>query len=200
MAPLAIYLYGIRLLAKSENSLPWRPVPEPKRPDRPRQAADSEQTQFSWVIAKTAIAAVTIVVAGYVLAKTGEAIAEQTGLGASFVGAVLVAMSTSLPEVSTVLSAVRLGNYTMAISDILGTNLFDIALLFGVDAFDGEQAVLNRVGRFSAFAAVIGIVVTALFTVGLIERRDRTILRMGFDSAAVLVTYFAGLVILFYLR
>jgi cation:H+ antiporter len=82
----------------------------------------------------------------------------------------------------------------------LGTNLFDLALLFGVDAVISGEAVLDRLGRFSAFAAIVGLVVTTLFTLGLIERRDRTVFRMGFDSAAILVTYAVGLVILFQLR
>jgi cation:H+ antiporter len=196
---LAVYLFGVRLLAKSEGTLPWRPVPglESNEPESQREA---EPQSLSATVLKTVAAGSAIVVAGYMLSKTAEAIAEQTGLGSSFVGAVLVAISTSLPEVSTVLSAVLLGNYTMAISDILGTNLFDVALLFVVDAVGSGEAVLNRMGRFSAFAAVIGIVVTTLFTLGLIERRDRTVLRMGFDSAAVLTTYLAGLVILYHLR
>jgi cation:H+ antiporter len=197
---LALYLYGVRLLTKSEGEVPWRPVPARESPPKSAGAGTDPAPELPSTIAKTIAAGGAIVVAGYVLARTGEAIAEQTGLGASFIGAVLVAISTSLPEVSTVLSAARLGNYTMAISDILGTNLFDVALLFVVDAVDPGGPILNRVGRFSAFAALIGIVVTTLFTLGLIERRDRTILRMGFDSAAVLVTYLAGLVVLYHLR
>lgn len=199
---LVIYLFGVRILAKSEGNVPWRPVPEPqsKRQEQESTAEEEQQGLSATLIVKTAASALAIVVAGYVLAKTGEAIAEQTGLGSSFVGAVLVAISTSLPEVSTVLSAVRLGNFTMAISDILGTNLFDVALLFGVDAVGSGEPVLNQVGRFSAFAALIGIVVTTFFTIGLIERRDRTFLRMGFDSVAVLVAYLSGLIVLYSLR
>jgi cation:H+ antiporter len=195
---LALYLHGVRLLTKSEGEIPWRPVTSAD--GLPSATGSSPTPELPSTIAKTVAAGAAIVVAGYVLARTGEAIAEQTGLGSSFTGAVLVAISTSLPEVSTVLSAARLGNYTMAISDILGTNLFDVALLFVVDGVDPGEPILNRVGRFSAFAALVGIIVTTLFTVGLIERRDRTILRMGFDSAAVLVTYFVGLVLLYHLR
>ena len=43
------------------------------------------------------------------------------------------------------LAAARLGLYTMAISDILGTNLFDAALLFAVDATDGAAATTNSI-------------------------------------------------------
>jgi cation:H+ antiporter len=199
---IAVYLFGVRLLAKSGSAVPWQPVhghdealsEEQSTTDQP------ESRPLGATIVRTVAAGLAIVVAGYVLSKSGEAIAEQTGLGSSFVGAVLVAISTSLPEVSTVLSAVRLGNYTMAISDILGTNLFDVALLFVVDAVEGAGAVLNQISRFSIFAAALGTAVTTLFTIGLLERRDRTVLRMGYDSAAVLISYIGGLVILYYLR
>ncbi|MBU1209979.1 MAG: hypothetical protein KJ587_01750 [Alphaproteobacteria bacterium] len=81
-----------------------------------------------------------------------------------------------------------------------GTNLFDVALLFVVDVVASGPPVLSAVGSFAAFAAVLGILVTALFLVGLAERRDRTLLRMGWDSVAVLVAYLGGLAILFTLR
>ena len=62
------------------------------------------------------------------------AISQQTGLGASFVGVALVAASTSLPELSTALAAVRRGNHQMAVSNILGTNCLEVALFFVGDA------------------------------------------------------------------
>ena len=88
----------------------------------------------------------------------------------------------------------------MAVSDIFGTNLFNIGLVFLVDVVYRGGLVLNQVGRFSVFAAVLGIVVTTIFLVGLVERRDRTIARMGFDSFATLIAYFAGLAVLYTLR
>lgn len=197
---LALYLAGVWLLARSEGEIPWRPLSGAKAQEKPPAEASEQTPQLASTIGKTLVAGIAIVIAGYILSKTGEAIADQTGLGSSFVGAVLVAISTSLPEVSTVLSAARLGNYTMAISDILGTNLFDVGLLFVVDGVDAGEPILNRVGRFSAFAAVIGIVTTTIFTVGLVERRDRTVLRMGLDSASVLVAYLTGLIILYHLK
>jgi cation:H+ antiporter len=102
--------------------------------------------------------------------------------------------------VSTVVASVRLRQYVMAVSDIFGTNLFNIGLVFLVDVAYRGGPVLNEVGRFSVFAAVLGIIVTTIFLVGLIERRDRTIARMGFDSFATLIAYFAGLAVLYTLR
>lgn len=152
------------------------------------------------VLWRTAVAGAIVLVAGYALSQTGDAIAKQTGLGASFVGAALVAAATSLPEVSTTLAAARLGLYTMAISDIFGTNMFDLALLFVSDAAGGGGALLNTLSTFSIVGALLGIVVTALYVAGLAERRDKTILRVGIDSASVLAVYIGGLLLLYQLR
>ncbi len=98
------------------------------------------------------------------------------------------------------LAAVRLRRYVMAVSNIFGTNLFDVALIFLIDAVYVGKPVLDQVGRFSTFAALLGIIVTTLFLVGLIERRDRTIARMGVDWFAVLAAYIGVLFVLYTLR
>jgi cation:H+ antiporter len=205
-AILGMFIASIRLLSKAERRQPWLAnLTDDEKHARARareQQGPEEVTEDSLaaVLAKTAAAGASILVAGFVVSQSGEAIAEQTGLGQSFVGAVLVAISTSLPEVSTVLSAVRLGLFTMAVSDILGTNLFDLFLLFVVDAISPGEPVLQSVGTFAAAGAVLGILVTALLLVGLVERRERTVCRFGIDSIAVLVAYSGGLVLLYGLR
>jgi cation:H+ antiporter len=148
----------------------------------------------------TAFAAGVILAAGWALASTGEAIAQQTGLGSSFVGFALVAASTSLPELSTTLAAVRRRNYQMAVSNILGTNCLEVALFLLVDAVYRGGPILAALDQSAMFAAALGMVVTGIFLIGLLERRNRTIFRMGVDSFAVVVAYLTGLVALYQLR
>jgi cation:H+ antiporter len=88
----------------------------------------------------------------------------------------------------------------MALGDIFGTNLFNAALIFVTDALSSGAPVLGRVGAFSAFGALLGAVLTALFLAGLVERRDRTVLRMGWDSLAALICYAGGIAVLYLLR
>jgi cation:H+ antiporter len=202
---LATTTLSLYILSKVQNDVNWKPsdpeVSEEKEKERADKAAEKDEDKtLTWAVWRAGIAGVTIIIAGYLLSRTGDALAEQSGLGESFIGSVLVALSTSLPEVSTVVSAVRAGLYTMAVSDIFGTNLFDIAFLFIVDLVGGQGAVMNDTGPYEGFASIIAITVTAIFIVGLAERRNKTILRMGYDSLAVLLTYLAGLVVLFFLR
>jgi cation:H+ antiporter len=88
----------------------------------------------------------------------------------------------------------------MAISDILGTNIINVALIFLVDLLDPGDPVLNRVGDFAVFGALLAVILTALFLAGLAERRDRSIFRMGYDSIIVLLVYAGGVALLYTLR
>lgn len=195
---LAFYLASIWVISRSKGLGAWIPVgrraaPALKNDDKPRRS-------LRRLVASTAVAGAAILLAGFLLAKSGAALAEQTGLGVSFFGAVFLALSTSLPEVSTVLACVRLRRYEMAIADIFGTNLFNVAILFVIDALYSGAPVMTEVGRFAAFAALLAMALTALFLAGMIERRDRTVLRMGVDSLAAIGCYAGGITVLYHLR
>ncbi|MEJ7930852.1 hypothetical protein WG922_12800 [Ramlibacter sp. AN1015] len=208
-ALLLLYVFAIWKVSHSQDRHTWvanmsagqrRKREEEKRRRTEQARARHEDDTLRALVVKLVAGGVAILVAGYVLSRTGDAIAQQTGLGQSFVGAVLVAVSTSLPELSSVIASVRLRQLEMAISDIFGTNLFNVGLVFAVDmAYQGEP-VLNQVGRFSLFASLLGALLAALYLGGLIERRDRTVARMGVDSIAVLVAYFGGLAFLYQMR
>ncbi|WP_236621294.1 hypothetical protein [Rhodopirellula sallentina] len=140
-----------------------------------------------------ALASFAILIGGYLVAKSGEAIANQTGTGQGIVGATLVALATSLPEVSTTYSAVRFGAYSMAAANILGTNSLEIALFLPAELAYREGPIFDALQPSAAFLGTIGVIVTCLYLCGILERRDRTILGMGVDSFAVLIAYLGGL-------
>ncbi|SHI29217.1 sodium:calcium antiporter [Wenxinia saemankumensis] len=192
------FLYSLRLVTQAQGSLDWKVVGQPPGEQVGETEALSLSDRALWL--RTAAVAGVILVAGVALSSTGEALAEQTGLGASFFGAVFVAIATSLPEVSTVLAAMKRGRYVMAVSDIFGTNLFDIALIFVLDLFYAGPPILSELDSFSILAATLGTLVTALYLVGLIERRDPTVAKIGLDSVIVAVVYLGGLGVLYTLR
>jgi cation:H+ antiporter len=196
IAIAAAYLACLWLIRRTRGRRTW--VPEGVRPQP--QEERHESRSVARILASAAAGAAFILAAGYVLARSGDTIAEQTGLGASFFAAAFLAAATSLPEISIVFSAVRMRRFEMAIGDIFGANLFCLALLLAVDAAYDGPPVLNEVGAFSTLAALLGILATGLFLAGLLERRHRMVLRMGLDSIAVLAAYAAGLLLLYRLR
>ncbi len=80
-----------------------------------------------------AILAVIILVAATQLTKSADVIAFKTGLGRSFVGVVLLATATSLPELGTGISSVAVigGNSgaDLAAGDAFGSNIFNLLII-----------------------------------------------------------------------
>jgi cation:H+ antiporter len=198
-ALLLIYLLFIVLSKRYGSSEPW--VANDTPPEAKEKADEPPDRRSTVRIALfTTLMSLAIVAAGVLLAVSADALGEVTGLGSSFVGVVLGGVATSLPEVSTTLAAVRLRQYEMAFADAFGTNLFSTMLLFAADAGYRAGPILNEVDTFSIVATLLAILLTAVYLVGFIERSRRTIMRMGIDSAVVLVLYPAGLLILFFMR
>lgn len=207
---LVLTLLSFWLMRRYEGESAWRPVnPEGRLEERGGEArADaaaepperSHRRSMRALIGLSGAAALAILVAGVVLARTGEGLAEKTGLGSNFVGAAFLAASTSLPELSTTLAAARLGRYDMAFSNVFGANLLDVGLLAVADAAYAGPPVLDEMDDPALFAALLAIAVTALFLVGLVRHRVRSVGGVGADSIAVLVAYLGGLYVLFTLR
>lgn len=187
----AACVQALRISRRFETADTWRLATAV--PDEP---ATGDQLQMGNLLlsALAIAAAVAILIGGATLATTADAIAEKTGLGGSIIGFTLLALSTSLPELASVLAALKLGRYQLAIGDIFGTNLFNILILFVADLFYREGALLNAAGTFEVVASALAVVLTGVFMVGLLERRNRTVWRMGTDSALVLLIYAGGLI------
>lgn len=147
-----------------------------------------------------AAAAVIVWFAGTHISRYADTLAERLHLGRAFVGLFFLAIATSTPEIATTITAVRIGNYPMAISNIFGSNSIMIILIFISDVFYRGGPILNVVGTPALFTIAMGIAVTAIYLAGMVERRNHTILRMGIDSALVLVFYVLSVALLYTMR
>lgn len=200
LALAAIYGLSLWSLSRYEGAPRWEPrgeVAEP--PQSARDMKDEVLERFAGIGlgrigAELAGLALVVVCGGWLVAVTGEAIAAMTGLGQTLVGATLVALATSLPELSTTWSAIRFGAYSMAVGNILGTNGLEVALLLPADVAYAQGSIFTQLDQASLLLAMIGIVVTLITLWGVLERQDRTLGRsLGVDSALVLLVYAGGM-------
>lgn len=137
-----------------------------------------------------------IFAAGYTLSQTGDAIAEQTGMTSALVGFALIGLATSTPELATIVTALRLRRPEMAFGQVLGTNFVNLALLPLGDALFEGGPIVDELGAFEVVSALLGASLIGVFLVGLLEHRDRTVFKMGYDSAVVIVLFALGLALL----
>ncbi|SDB12264.1 sodium:calcium antiporter [Bauldia litoralis] len=191
-------LFGLAvwLTSRYENRPTWMVADGAPLPGLAPAEPEELKLDLRALVTNATAAGVVILVAGYLLAESGDAIAVQTGIGANMVGFVLVGLATSLPEISSMVGAVRIHRYELAIGDIFGTNLFDLLLIPIADIFFRQGPILAQAGRFEAVAVVLGIILTSVYVVGLLDRRNQTVLRMGYDSLAAIVAFGIGIVLL----
>lgn len=191
------------LAAGYDKRSPWElsdPLPEQTQRAADPTSDTRANATLGALIAKITVAGLVILVAGYLLAQAGDALAEQTGLGTGLIGFLLIGTATSLPELSSVTAAIRLKKYELAIGEVLGTNFVNIALILLADAVYIGGPVIGELGRFEVVSALLGSSLVALYIVGLLEHRNPVVLRMGYDSLAVLLTFAGGVALLFSLR
>lgn len=190
----ALYAGVIWLLRWYETESDWVPVDLPSLDALPFPApADLARTSNTGVIWQTFGACLAILAFGVPLVLFAERIADQSGLGTGFIGVTLLASATSLPELTATFTAVRIGAYTMAISNIFGSNLIMLVLVFPADILFRGGPILQQTSQTVSLSLSFGIAVTAIFLIGLIVRRKPKIGQFGLDSVIVLITFLASL-------
>ena len=197
----AVYVLMQYIAMSARQSPRWTPTRDDDEPGFDEVARDADEhaqqtPSLKRLLLMYALGSVLVCIGGYTVVLATEHIAESTGASQSFLGFTLVAFATSLPEVSTTVAAARRGHGITATSNIFGSNGFDVALLALV-AFTAGGPLFAEALVPTIFAAGLGILVTSIYLVGLLERRDRTIARMGFDSALVLLVGLGGIWIMF---
>jgi cation:H+ antiporter len=139
-----------------------------------------------------------VAVAGIWLPVAGSRIADEMGWTRTFVGTLLVAGATSLPEIVVTLAALRLRALDMAIGGLLGSNLFDLLIVAVDDVFYVKGPILADVSSVHAVTAFSAVMMSGAVIVGLVYRpRQRYLRTMTVVSAALLAVYLINIYVLF---
>ncbi|MFA4918230.1 MAG: hypothetical protein WC581_03150 [Thermodesulfovibrionales bacterium] len=124
------------------------------------------------------ICTLVIVYSGTKLAKYGDIIAEKTGLGRAWVGLVLMASVTSLPELITGISSVTFaGAPDIAVGDVLGSCVFNMLIISLLDANNKIMPISTRAHQGNILSAAFGILLLAIVTISL--HMGKTITPLG---------------------
>jgi len=139
--------------------------------------------------------ALTVVFCGAKLAVYGDALASLTGWGRLFVGGLLLALATSLPELSTNVSAVRLDppNPELAVGTVLGANMKNMVTLAGVALAFGGVRFLRQVAPEQGYLMVVAIGLTgaAVLFGGL--NMGIKVWEVGLSSVILIILFVAGM-------
>jgi len=100
--------------------------------------------------------------AGYFLSRFGDIIAEKSGVSASWIGLILLSTATSLPELVTGISAVTVADApNIAVGDVLGSTVFNLAILVMLDALYRRETFYSRAAQGHILSAALGAILIA---------------------------------------
>jgi len=126
---------------------------------------------------------VVILFAGTKLARYGDIIAEKTGLGGAWIGLLLMATATSLPELFTGISAVALVRVPdLAMGDAFGSNLFNLVIIALLDILHRQGPLLTRVGTRQTLVGGLTILLIAFATMSIFFSSNISGLGLGWVS------------------
>jgi cation:H+ antiporter len=134
-----------------------------------------------------------IVLAAIKLAEYGDVIAVRTRLGGLFIGTILIAAATSLPEVLTTVSAVQQSFPNLAAGNLLGSNTFNMFLLAVLDVLARNERILRKVALKHALSGSLAIFMIGLGLFFMIANLSIKIGWVGVDSLLIMLGYFAAM-------
>ena len=200
---VVVWLFGVYVINKVRKSPRWKITMEGSRPGRRHRREPMPDAPHPFAARRTAqvaglfgAACAVTLAAGVVLELAGNTLADRAGVNGVVFGATVLAVATALPEISSGIAAVRLGDNALALGDIFGGNAFQLCLFLLADLV-AQSPVLPSAGGLNAWLASLGVGLTAIYAMGVIIRPLRCHARLGPDSILALIVFGVGLAGLF---
>ncbi|MFZ9386610.1 MAG: sodium:calcium antiporter [Chitinophagaceae bacterium] len=189
---VVVYFISIRMIYKNEQThrSPFVLSEQEKEPGTPL----SVRRIILWY----ALFAGVIILAALALPYFANQIAEDTGLGKSFVGTFFLAVSTSLPEIAVSIAAVRMGSIDLAVGNLLGSNIFNVLILAIDDLVYPNGLILKDASDFLLISVFSTILMSAIVIIGLSFRAKGKRYFLAWDAAAIFLIYIVNLLFLYH--
>jgi cation:H+ antiporter len=184
---VAVYLVGMRLFYQLTQESAEGLIPD--QPGGTATAAGDARARLRAAVRSFSLATLGLLVIAPLLVLSAEAFSAESGMSESFVGTLLVGLTTSFPEIAAVIAAVRLGAIDLAVGNIFGSNAFNMCVLLFMDAFHTEGPLLAEVSREHVATAQLATLAIAFGVLGVMSRlrRQSAVTRIG--SILVIACY-----------
>ena len=175
-AILVAYLLGARVLFLDQriSARADREAAGEAAPQGPPRREPHQQDHLGWALMTFTAAAAALFFAGPELSHVAGILAERSGLGGTFVGTTLVAVTTSLPELVSSITALRLGAIDLAIGNAFGSNAFNMILFVPLDAVH-DGPLFASLAPAHAVTAMAVIVASAIAVLGQLYQAKRRV-------------------------
>lgn len=196
---IVFYVIGQKMIASARENPMWHAVDTKEtKLDKPDQF-HLDNFKLSNVAIKFVLLGALIAISGYALAQSAIVISKETGLSENIVGAMFTSVASSLPELIVSIAAVRQGALTLAVSNVIGGNAFDVLFVSFSDIFYREGSIYHSFQNGQKFIILLTILLTTVLTLGLLYREKKGFAKIGWESLLVLILFFTGYLALFFI-
>ncbi len=185
----AVYLGGMRLFYRAANVQ--------ARFGKPDDASSPNRMRLREAAVGFSLGTIGLVILTPLLVLSAEAVSLETGISTTFVGTLLVGLTTTLPELGTTFSAIRLGAFDLAVGNLFGSVMFNMVVLLLMDFAYPRGPLLGFVSRDHLLTIFLALICLTLGIVAVLTRgRGRPgLLRL--ENVLILGTYVLGLWLLY---
>jgi len=168
-------------------------------PKENNQQQDKIPITLRQIIIRYILFAIIIVVSAMALPYFANHIAEATGINKSFIGTFLLAASTSLPEISVGIAAVRQNATDLAVGNILGSNIFNVFILFVDDVFYTKGHLLKVSSDNHLTTVLSAMIMSAIVMIAIIYETPKKRFGLSWETLLILSVYLLNLYLLYQL-
>lgn len=133
-----------------------------------------------------------VMLASLLLARSADGIAAATRISRLWIGTVVLAGATSLPELTTGVAAVRLDASNIAVGELFGSSMANMLILAIIDLIAPRKEVLRRAAPEHALSASLAIVLNAFAAVLVLARPRASYARIDPGSLILVAAYLIG--------
>ena len=134
--------------------------------------------------------AIVLVFSSLFISITTDKIAQSTGIGSSFIGAMFLGVATSLPEMTSLISLIRLKNYDLAVGNIVGSNLFNFAIIALTDLFYLSGSIFEIADTSNTLLVIVGLSESIILTYMLVRKEVKNLILYALPSLMIVGIYF----------
>jgi cation:H+ antiporter len=189
--------FGFFLVTRTKKRPMWQPRQTDETvSDTPKPGARREN--LPQILLLFLFWATVTMISGVTVAESAGNVVVLTGISESLMGGLFLALASSLPELFTSIAAVKRGALTLAVSDVVGGNFFDILFVSAADVVYLQGSIFHArtVGERELFLAGLTILLNVVLLSGLLYRQKRGPGNIGFESVLMLLLYLVGFTIL----
>lgn len=140
--------------------------------------------------------ALVVIVASYFVTLVANDLGNELNLGASFAGAIFLGIATSLPELTAVMTLMKLRNYEAALGNIIGSNIFNMTIISVVDIINVKEDIFSELSENTevreniSLLLILGLITSIILMLALVRKEEKSKITYIIPSVLILVAYF----------